>query len=231
MRITTVLIPSAAVALLVIFLGCSKEPVGEKAAVAPPQGAVLALTFESRNISDASSAGMDVKVVGVRRIADGRAGWAARFVGKASISIPNIGITPAGTWSCWLRLHPETDYKPQMRVLDANGYGITIRNRQLRALFHDRRSISLDAGEIPPPGVWTHVALTWGDGRIEFLRDGVLASSFDQYSNRPTFDKRNLMIGTRWTGSGMEFTGDLDEVMIFSRRLNREEIAKLALKR
>ena len=112
--------------------------------------------------------------------------------------------------------------------MGVNGAGMSFRNGKLLAGFNDgwNREAPL-AAVSAPAGEWVHVALTWGGDERCLYMNGALVKSKD-YSGKPRVGSGKMFIGSRWTGSGKYFTGDMDEILIYSRCLSAREVAAMA---
>jgi hypothetical protein len=81
-----------------------------------------------------------------------------------------------------------------------------------------------------PPGVWTHIAAVVDSSQktLSFYINGVRQPDPTTVSEfiKPTSDS-TLFMGA-WTGAGRRFTGDLDDVVIYSRALNPDEVKTLS---
>lgn len=156
-------------------------------------------------------------------IPDGRFGHGCRFAGEGKIAIQSIEIPNEGSWCIWIRIPEAADTIQQRAILDANGMAFSVENRQLRCAFSDGDSAPV--GEFTPVrDRWTHLALTWGAGERRFYVDGQLVSGVS-FSGKPIAPQRVLHVGSRWTGAGRHFMGDVDELLIYKRCLSPEEIA------
>ena len=159
-------------------------------------------------------------------IPDGRFGHGCRFEGEGRIAIQSIEIPDEGSWCVWVRIPDGADTIQQRAILDANGMNFSVENRKLRCVFADGGTPAV--GEIEPArDRWTHLALTWGGGERRFYVDGRLASGVS-YSGKPIAPQRTLFVGSRWTGSGRHFMGDVDELLIYKRCLTPDEVALVA---
>nr|MBI4156879.1 LamG domain-containing protein [Candidatus Woesearchaeota archaeon] len=77
-------------------------------------------------------------------------------------------------------------------------------------------------------GIWTHVAGTYDPGKsLRVYRDGILVGINTTFVPNSQFDSvNNVSIGAR--GDGLSpFNGTIDEVAIFNRSLNADEILEL----
>jgi hypothetical protein len=78
------------------------------------------------------------------------------------------------------------------------------------------------SGVVPVPGRWYHLAATWGNEGMRIYLDGVLAGTNPHVG--PSYDSNFNTIGaSSWAETA--FHGLIDEVAVFDRELNAEEIA------
>ena len=190
----------------------------------PEKGLVLCLSFEKGVGDHVRCPTISWEKAAI--IPDGRFGHGCRFEGEGKIAIQSIEIPDAGSWCIWVRIPEAADTIQQRAILDANGMAFSVENRKLRCTFADGGSPAV--GEIDPArDRWTHLALTWGDGERRFYVDGRLVSGVS-YSGKPIAPQRTLFVGSRWTGSGRHFMGDVDELLIYKRCLTPEEVALVA---
>ena len=159
-------------------------------------------------------------------IPDGRFGHGCRFEGDGRIAIQSIEIPDEGSWCVWVRIPEGADMIQQRAILDANGMNFSVENRKLRCSFADGGTPTVGEFE-PVRDRWTHLALTWGGGERRFYVDGELVSGIS-YSGKPIAPQRTLFVGSRWTGSGRHFMGDVDELLIYRRCLTPDEVALVA---
>lgn len=187
----------------------------------PEKGLDLCLSFEKGVGDHIKSPAISWEKAEI--IPDGRFGHGCRFAGEGKIAIQSIEIPNEGSWCIWIRIPEAADTIQQRAILDANGMAFSVENRQLRCAFSDGDSAPV--GEFTPVrDRWTHLALTWGAGERRFYVDGQLVSGVS-FSGKPIAPQRVLHVGSRWTGAGRHFMGDVDELLIYKRCLSPEEIA------
>ena len=190
----------------------------------PEKGLDLCLSFEKGVGDHVKSPTISWEKAEI--IPDGRFGHGCRFEGDGRIAIQSIEIPDEGSWCVWVRIPEGADTIQQRAILDANGMAFGVENRKLRCSFADGGSPLV--GEIDPVRErWTHLALTWGNGERRFYVDGQLVSGVS-YSGKPIAPQRTLFVGSRWTGSGRHFMGDVDELLIYRRCLTPDEVALVA---
>ena len=190
----------------------------------PEKGLDLCLSFE-KGVGDHVKC-PTISWEKVEIIPDGRFGHGCRFAGEGRIAIQSIEIPDEGSWCIWVRIPEAADTIQQRAILDANGMAFSVENRKLRCTFADGGTPAV--GEIEPARErWTHLALTWGGGERRFYVDGQLVSGVT-YSGKPIAPQRTLFVGSRWTGSGRHFMGDMDELLIYKRCLTPDEVALVA---
>ena len=187
----------------------------------PEKGLDLCLSFEKGVGDHVKSPTISWEKAEI--IPDGRFGHGCRFAGEGRIAIQSIEIPDEGSWCIWVRIPEAADTIQQRAILDANGMAFSVENRKLRCAFSDGDS-SLVGEFTPVRDRWTHLALTWGGGERRFYVDGQLVSGVS-FSGKPIAPQRTLFVGSRWTGSGRHFMGDVDELLIYKRCLTPEEVA------
>ena len=190
----------------------------------PEKGLDLCLSFEKGGGDHVKSPTISWEKAEI--IPDGRFGHGCRFAGEGKIAIQSIEIPDEGSWCIWIRIPEAADTIQQRAILDANGMAFGVENRKLRCSFADGGSPLVGEFE-PVRDRWTHLALTWGGGERRFYVDGQLVSGVS-YSGKPIAPRRVLYVGSRWTGSGRHFMGDVDELLIYRRCLTPDEVALVA---
>ena len=90
-------------------------------------------------------------------------------------------------------------------------------------------SQGFDSKAAPPIGKWTHVAITFDRGKIQFFLNGKLDASFTsriKHTNREEYDNDDVTIGG-WSSGGDPFDGAMDDIAIWNRALGAEEVHRL----
>ena len=190
----------------------------------PERGLDLCLSFEKGVGDHVKSPTISWEKAEI--IPDGRFGHGCRFESDGRIAIQSIEIPDEGSWCVWVRIPEGADTIQQRAILDANGMAFGVENRKLRCSFADGGSPLVGEFE-PVRDRWTQLALTWGAGERRFYVDGQLVSGVS-YSGKPIAPQRTLFVGSRWTGSGRHFMGDVDELLIYRRCLTPDEVALVA---
>ena len=185
-------------------------------------GLLFGLTFERDTL--APSPRWLVEMEEPEFVPDAPFGRAVRFGGPMTLNIDDVPIPAAGTWACWVR--PRVRPPEQMRILDGNGYMLALRGGTVVAGFNDGRARVLQDPAEVPLGEWTHLALAWGDSELALYVDGTRRSVVE-YSGQPRFPSRRLWIGERWSRNQYRFDGDLDEILVYDRKLGEDEILRL----
>ncbi|MCH8923782.1 MAG: LamG domain-containing protein [Planctomycetes bacterium] len=80
---------------------------------------------------------------------------------------------------------------------------------------------------MPGDGIWTHLTYRGEGAQYQLCQDGVFTGNSISYSNPPTLDDVTniITIGRQGTES---WTGQLDDVRVYSRALSDQDIADLA---
>lgn len=147
-----------------------------------------------------------------------------------------LDVTDALTIALWVR-PDEVDGTTQSLVSKDNAYELEF--GKLGADVLDLRLANFVAGTAPTTleeGVWQHVAVTWDGSDVAFYYNGLLdgndvAGGFDQML---VPNDEDLGFGARPAlnsvgGPIFHFTGALDEVHLYNRALDGNEIAQLVL--
>lgn len=79
-----------------------------------------------------------------------------------------------------------------------------------------------------PYNQWHHIVCTYDGSSLKIYQNGVLTGSAGESGNVPNTSAVNLQIGRQANGSGnATYNGDMDEVRIYRRALNTNEIMTL----
>ncbi|MBS1593326.1 MAG: gliding motility-associated C-terminal domain-containing protein [Bacteroidetes bacterium] len=151
-------------------------------------------------------------------------------------SNPQLQITGALTLECWFRTNAVMNDNKTLvskwhtggsvgfgsyTILWVPGSGLSFWIQNTAAA-----DIQLGSGADYNDNVWHHVAGTWDGTVAKIYIDGVLMNSV----TNPAFgaleaNNLNVVIGSdAWGGAGRPYTGDIDEVRIWSRALCQAEI-------
>lgn len=198
---------------------------------------------EDGRVPDHSGLGNHGEARGLTWVADGRVGGAARFDGQDDHidcgTDPSLQLTGALSYAAWFR----TEQVHEGAILGRRTRGDTANDIASHLTF--RAWGGLSAGIVGPTfaagtgahlrdrpdladGAWHHVASVYEPGeRLSLYVDGELV---DEVQDR-VFDSLNPRLLPVRVGSAhtkFYFRGDLDEVMVFDRALEAEEIRRLA---
>jgi hypothetical protein len=147
--------------------------------------------------------------------------WRSRYpVGPTEFPVFRVGFGDHSSWDMvWLRI-------------DYNGHGF---DAFVTDVNLSRVRVSVPVSPFPPPGNWTHLALSWDENRgIRFYVNGRLAAedktvavlnvALDQ------FGPHSRIISPYQVQSDYNYTrgGDVDEVRIYDRMLTDGDITSLA---
>jgi len=92
------------------------------------------------------------------------------------------------------------------------------------------KTLMADAGNLSP-GAWAHAAAVWNGSTMRLYEDGVLVGSASKSGTLSTSGTVGVAIGNQPVGAGDKpFDGLIDDVRIYNRALNEQEIAVLARK-
>lgn len=162
-------------------------------------------------------------------LVDGHMGKALEFSGAGYINISptaDLDLTRAFTLTLWV--NPKT--KGAMRLIDKSlpghndAYMIdTYPENNLRVIT---AAGALNLPETLPVGQWTHVAVTFGDGKLRAYLNGRLAAETPTAAATTT-TTLPVRLGADNSG-GSRFVGLLKDVRIYNRPLSAEEVSALA---
>jgi hypothetical protein len=162
----------------------------------------------------------------------GKFGKALSFNGSSGLvsiaDAASLDFTSAMTIEAWVR--PTT--RSNWDTVVMKGYGSTGRAYALYAGDKNGRpaaSVRISSSERSTAGssalalnTWSHVAMTYGGGRLRVYVNGVqVASSSVTGSIRTSSDPVTIGGSTVW---GRWFAGQIDEVRIYNRALSQTEI-------
>jgi hypothetical protein len=201
-------------------------------------GLLLHLTFdegEGTVAHDTSGSGNDVELVGVKWV-PGKTGRALSFAETGSFGRvweANLPAKEAMSLAAWVRpVYPTDGYGPVVYV----GTGSTDRFEfgfgpdNLYPVITDQTSHSggqLYIGamkQLIPEGAWGHLAVCAGPTGATTYVNGKAVQKTD-YVGRFDFASKDLYLGVRL---GEHYAGEVDEVRVWNRCLNEEEVAALA---
>ncbi len=225
---------------------CARTDCGShEACVDPPEGMVGWWTGD-QTADDETSEQNDGTLNGGAHYATGQVREAFGFEGNNDrVEVPDdptLNFAGEDQFSIDAWIHPDGfDENPVQMIVDKRestsdgniGYALQLRSGSLIVRTqNDSSAVTHTASGTIPAGEWTHVTVTVDlaadQGRV-FL-DGAQDSTF-QPSSTGAGDLSNeapLFIGRHFDVFDQAFDGRIDEVEIFSRLLNEDEIAALA---
>jgi len=212
---------------------------GESAYWTPRRGLTGALSFDNREFKPQD---------GAITTAPGRIGRAASFDGKTFVGagpIANFDIDDRFTLSCWIYSEDVPEGSVMSRMVDnLKGKGFGVHFDKGRLHFNvtsnwDDDAIRLETEQTIEPKQWHQITVTYSGSRmaegVHVYVDGQLAKTrvlldtlYRPFRNAGGVFKEPFRIGTGW-GAERRFRGLIDEVRVYSRELNAEEISALAL--
>ena len=170
------------------------------------------------------------------------------FDGKTAIDVPKAGlfdIEDRWTISVWVRPEASVDGSLVSRMQDlekGKGYGVHLDHGKvhvnLTSTWADD-AIRIETEQSITPNAWHHVAVTYTGARmangLRIYIDGKVApvkvlldTLFRPFNNNAKDFPQPLRIGTGW-GPARRFRGSMEEARVYSRVLNQDELAALAL--
>ena len=113
--------------------------------------------------------------------------------------------------------------------IGANGYSFHVHTNG-KITIHVASNNFRSDGSVITAGIWQHVAVTGDGSDYQFYVDGLpVSGSFVGGSyNSPPSVNTNMRIGTWNHSTGREFNGSIDEVRIYDKALNQQQIEALA---
>ena len=230
--------------------------------MAPPGTAPGTFALESafdeaagNKTPNAVQAGLPAELVDNPELAEGRRGKAIRFSGDNSVVCKGAGAfkrTDPFSFGLWL-----LPGEPQARAVvlhrsrawtdsGSRGYELVLeQGRPCFALIHfwPGNAVSVRARKALPPGVWSHLALTYDgssraaglrlflDGRpmaLEVVRDNLFKDILHRKEwGDMDVDKIELTLGARFRDAGFK-NGLIDDLQVFDRCLSAAEVGALA---
>ncbi len=215
------------------------EKTAPEAYWSPSPGLERAVTFEDLD---------HLTVHGKPTLQEGRTGKAAKFDGNSWVDVPKAAafdIEDQWTISVWIRADQDADGSIVSRMADnpkGKGYGIHLDHGKvhvnLTSVWADD-AIRLETDRTLAPNEWHHIAVTYTGSR---MAEGVhvyvdaklepvkvqLDTLYRPFNNAGKEFPEPLRIGTGW-GSGRRFRGLIDEVRVYNRVLNSDELGALAV--
>jgi hypothetical protein len=202
----------------------------------PPSGLVAAYTFEAgsgTSVADASGNGRTGTMnSGVSWTTAGKFGKALSFNGSSGLvtiaDATSLDFTSAMTIEAWVRPTSRSNWD----TVVMKGYGTTGRAYALYAGDSNGRpatTVRISTTERSAAGTsslalntWSHVAMTYGGGRLRVYVNGAqVASTSVTGTIRTTSDALSLGGSSVW---GRWFAGQIDEVRLYNRALSQTEI-------
>jgi hypothetical protein len=173
--------------------------------------------------------GTDGDVQGASRENDGRFGRALNFDGEDDIVVvpddPALGLTTGMTLEAWVRPDAATNWRTVL-LKEAGSMAYVLYANSHDEVPSVRAGIDGDVGvegtEPLDPSKWTHLAATYDGSLMRLYVDG------EQVSARSLPGELYPAEGALTIGAnrlwGEHFSGHIDEVRIYNRRLTTEEI-------
>jgi hypothetical protein len=165
-----------------------------------------------------------------------------RFSGADVILVPDsTGLRIPGDITIEAWVHPD-DYSTWQTVVNkspSNGsppqydgnYDLSLTPAGYIRFGHERVGgsfpILYDSTATVPLSAWTHVAVSWGSGRVRFYRNGILVTDLPDQGEQVATNNNPLRIGYRPDGNS--FRGKLDEVKVWPYQRGSGDIAAAVL--
>ncbi len=199
----------------------------------PPNHPRLYFSFNGPDGAvDSAEAPDDVKVQVTGKRVSGVEGQALR--GTLSLSFTeSISLDSGGSLTFWFRPVAINNYSDRnVNLLTSPAFSAYIFNgggppRPLSMYWYDEeRNVHMYSDQLHTelhPGAWVHATFTWDVHGVTMYLDGREAAATGESLSRP--ENGGLLPGLAF--NSREFFGDLDEVMLFDRRLTSAEAANL----
>lgn len=199
------------------------------------EGLVLYLNFDEgsgNTVKDLSGQGNDGTINGATWVKDGKIGSALSFESGNYVEIPHsasLSITDAITIMAWTKM--ATGSSGEMAIVSKGTWAANDLPYELTQTaggviywqFYNDAGRDTCSPNSPPVDEWHHIAGTY-DGQIfKAYIDGALGEEW-QYAGTMPENTASVTIGKRSKAAECFFTGMIDEVIIFSRALNMDEI-------
>jgi hypothetical protein len=191
-------------------------------------------------VQDASGGGRTGQVYGAQWVAEGARGGAYRFDSNEQCILATDAGLPQGdeprSMSVWIKLNV---LYPEMTTglltygthsyNHLSGVGMDWRNGRDQYYFTQHGGVALSQQKMEGPGVWHHLAYTYGgQGRHHLYVDGVPTDGMSELGGPIDTVLSGLLIIGGHPGSVGPNGGFLDEVRIYGRELSSSEVAELA---
>jgi len=205
---------------------------GEEVMLSPGEGLIAHYSFEN-NVRDVSGEGNNGVNYGVGFV-EGKVGKAGSFDGVSSyidVNSSDFGFTSEDFSSCaWVRI-PSDAEGGNKRLLSRGVYQsagwewFVSKDRSMIRTYQDGAS-QQSKGSRPSLDSWSHVCFVRKGNSVVFYKDGVEASSVSGTHTNPASYNVNLLVGKYAASGRYNFEGLVDELKIWNRALNEEEVKK-----
>lgn len=183
--------------------------------------------FFNGNAADNSGKGQDAQLVGATLTTDrsGNENSALYLDGNGAYAVtPVSGKEFPLSFSLWFRLDARPGSRP-FSTLDS-GIGETFGHAFVIGSGPDTHNANLVSNYAFQRGKWTHIAVTYGP-KLKVYMDGELRAERD-YDETEAFVAGNFQIGRHFDSEEARyFQGAIDDILIFGRTLDDEEIRQL----
>lgn len=237
----TMLVAAAAIAALTL-VGCAStkgaKVSAKKFQIKDTSEVVGYYSFDEEivdnEVEDLSGAGMNVYTGALDGsvLAEGKFGKGLSFNGidefitLDSAVLEGEGLTvaawvKANSWSTWARVFDFGNAKGNSDIFLCDD------GRSANQLVCQIESGAAVHAPLPAPGTWTHIAATFGNGKITMYVNGKLAQELPTTTTVKDIaaDAQGIYIGrSNWSADPL-FNGVMDDLLVATRALSAEEIA------
>lgn len=143
----------------------------------------------------------------------------------ASITHSSSISTTVTTIAAWIKTTSNSNYQMiASKYLSSAGYDFRLQGSNLELAFPGLSPVTITSNSTIPLNTWVHVVGIYNGSKLYLYINGNLDKSVS-VTGTPSIGTNNLLIGAR--SDGYYFNGQLDEVRIYNRALNSDEIKQL----
>jgi concanavalin A-like lectin/glucanase superfamily protein len=198
---------------------------------APPDGLVFLMNFDEGSgdtVHDQSGFGNDGEIDGKIDWVDGKFDGALNLDGATHVTVPNAeplsALTHPMSVGLWINPAIVGGWRSIVEMDGAAGWKIglhTTGNVIVWTTYH-----VLDFGAVTPveAGDWVHIAATWDGAEALMYLNGELDAAVAGGGVIDVANEPSLDIGFRSTSQSSWYEGLIDDVFIFNRAVEQEEI-------
>jgi hypothetical protein len=227
-----------------LWLGVASSPVCALAADLSDKGLVAAWSFDETagdEVKDHSRQGLDGTLQGAKRV-EGKIGGAIQCGQDALVQVPHAlaldGFKDGLTISAWVKRHADTSWNMiisrEVKDGPSEYFGLAVfKGKALFSVDPDGAHYqNIKSDDDVPVGEWIHLAGTYDNKTITLFVNGRPVKSAPGTVPFKFNDTNPVIIGGNTNRKGKTwvdcFHGLIDEVRLYGRALDTEEVATLA---